>query len=108
MKYFFFQIYHNDSYLLEVDKVDRYKYVTCDICNMILNKRSLIEAHLPFYRIKRKKYHLSGSYDGFNVVSQKFKELYDSLVMLESGQKSLKKVFVKEPMVDKVLEKTEK
>lgn len=45
---------------------------------MILNKRSLIEAHLPFYRIKRKKYHLSGSYDGFNVVSQKFKELYDT------------------------------
>jgi len=78
MKYFFFQIYHNDSYLLEVDKVDRYKYVTCDICNMILNKRSLIEAHLPFYRIKRKKYHLSGSYDGFNVVSQKFKDLYDT------------------------------
>ena len=36
------------------------------------------------------------------------KELYDSLVMLESGQKSLKKVFVKEPMVDKVLEKAEK
>jgi hypothetical protein len=45
---------------------------------MILNKRSLIEAHLPFYRIKRKKYHLSGSYDGFNVVSQKFKDLYDT------------------------------
>jgi hypothetical protein len=35
------------------------------------------------------------------------KELYDSLVMLESGQKSLKKVYIKEPMVDKVLEKAE-
>jgi len=35
------------------------------------------------------------------------KELYDSVVMLESGQKSLKKVYVKEPMVDKVLEKSE-
>lgn len=35
------------------------------------------------------------------------KELYDSLVMLESGQKSLKKVYVKEPVVDKVLEKAE-
>jgi hypothetical protein len=27
--------------------------------------------------------------------------------MLESGQKSLKKVYIKEPMVDKVLEKAE-
>jgi hypothetical protein len=45
---------------------------------MILNKRNLIESHLPSYRIKRKKYHLSGSYDGFNVVSQNFKDLYDT------------------------------
>jgi hypothetical protein len=45
---------------------------------MILNKRSLIETHLPSYRIKRKKYHLSGSYDGFNVASQHFKELYET------------------------------
>ncbi len=78
MKHYFFQIYHNDSYLLEVSKVDRYKYVTCNTCHMILNKRSLIEAHLPSYRIKRKKYHLSGSYDGFNIASQSFKDLYDA------------------------------
>jgi hypothetical protein len=45
---------------------------------MILNKRSLIDVHLPSYRIKQKKYHLSGSYDGFNVVSQKFKDVYDA------------------------------
>ena len=44
---------------------------------MILNKRSLIEEHLPTYKIKRKKYHLSGSYDGFKMVSQKFKDLYE-------------------------------
>jgi hypothetical protein len=45
---------------------------------MILNKRGLIESHLPFYRIKRKRYHLSGSYDGFIVVSQSFKDLYEA------------------------------
>lgn len=78
MKYFTFEIYDNDSHLLETDKVDRYKYVTCGKCNMILNKRSLIESHLPSYRIKRKRYHLSGSYDGFNVVSQNFKDLYEA------------------------------
>ena len=78
MKYFETQFYDNDSYLLEVSKVDRHKYVTCNTCNLILNKRTLIESHLPKYKIKRKKYHLSGSYDGFNVVSQSFKELYES------------------------------
>ena len=78
MKYYRFEIYHNDSYLLEVSKIDRYKYVTCGTCNIILNKRSLIESHLPSYRIKRKKYHLSGSYDGFNVASQSFKDLYET------------------------------
>ena len=79
MKYYEFEIYDNDSYLLEVSKIDRYKYVTCDTCNMILNKRSLIASHLPSYRIKRKRYHLSGSYDGFNVASQRFKDLYETL-----------------------------
>lgn len=79
MKYFELQFYDNDSYLLEVSKVDRYKYITCPTCKMILNKRSLIEKHLPTYKIKRKKYHLSSSYDGFNVVSQEFKNLYDIL-----------------------------
>lgn len=77
MKYYVFEIYHNDSYLLETSKVDRYKYITCNACNMILDKRSLIESRLPFYKIKRKKYHLSGSYDGFNVASQSFKDLYE-------------------------------
>jgi hypothetical protein len=76
-KYYKFEIYDNDSYLLEVSKVDRYKYITCSTCNMILNKRCLIESHLPFYRIKRKRYHLSGSYDGFIFVSQSFKDLYE-------------------------------
>ena len=78
MKYYSFEIYHNDSHLLEVSKIDRYKYATCNTCKMILNKRSLIEAHLPTYRIKRKRYHLSCSYDGFNVVSQSFKDLYET------------------------------
>ena len=78
MKYYTFEIYHNDSYLLEVSKVDRYKYVTCSTCHMILNKRYLIESHLSSYKIKRKKYHLSGSYDGFNIVSQSFRNLYDT------------------------------
>lgn len=77
MKYYQFEIYHNDSYLLEVSKVDRHKYITCPACKLILNKRSLIEKHLSTYKIKRKKYHLSGSYDGFNVVSQEFKDLYN-------------------------------
>ena len=63
MKYYKFEVYHNDSYLLEVSKVDRYKYITCSTCKMILDKRNLIEKHLPTYKIKRKKYHLSGSYD---------------------------------------------
>lgn len=79
MKYYKFEIYHNDSYLLEVSKVDRHKYITCPTCKLILNKRSLIETHLPTYKIKRKKYHLSGSYDGFKVVSQAFKDLYETL-----------------------------
>ena len=77
MKYFELQFYDNDSYLLEVSKVDRHKYSTCPTCGMILNKRSLIEEHLPTYKIKRKKYHLSGSYDGFKMVSQEFKDLYE-------------------------------
>lgn len=77
MKYFELQFYDNDSYLLEVSKVDRHKYITCPTCKLILNKRSLIEKHLSTYKIKRKKYHLSGSYDGFNVVSQEFKDLYN-------------------------------
>lgn len=77
MKYYVFEIYDNDSYLLETSNVDRYKYITCNACNMILDKRSLIESRLPFYKIKRKKYHLSGSYDGFNVASQSFKDLYE-------------------------------
>ncbi len=77
MKWFTFEIYDNDSYLLEVSKIDRHKYITCNSCKLILNKRTLIETHLPKYRIKRKKYHLSGSYDGFNVVSQDFKNLYE-------------------------------
>ena len=79
MKYYKFEVYHNDSYLLEVSKVDRYKYITCSTCKMILDKRNLIEKHLPTYMIKRKKYHLSGSYDGFKVVSQEFKDLYEVL-----------------------------
>jgi hypothetical protein len=79
MKYFKIQFYDNDSYLLEVSKVDRHKYKTCNTCKLILNKRTLIESHLPKYRIKKKKYHLSGSYDGFNVVSQEFKNLYEKL-----------------------------
>ena len=79
MKYYKFEVYHNDSYLLEVSKVDRYKYITCSTCKMILDKRNLIEKHLPTYTIKRKKYHLSGSYDGFKVVSQEFKDLYEVL-----------------------------
>ena len=57
MKYYKFEVYHNDSYLLEVSKVDRYKYITCSTCKMILDKRNLIEKHLPTYTIKRKKYH---------------------------------------------------
>lgn len=77
MKYYSFELYDNDSYLLEVDKVDRHKYTTCDICHMIFNKRSLIETHLSSYRIKRKKYHLSASYDGFDAASQFFKDLYE-------------------------------
>lgn len=76
MKYFQLDIYHNDSYLLEVSAIDRHKYITCPTCELILNKRSLIEHYLLAYRIKRKRYHLSGSYDGFNVVSHKFKQLY--------------------------------
>ena len=79
MKYYKFEVYHNDSYLLEVSKVDRYKYITCSTCKMILDKRNLIEKHLPTYMIKRKKYHLSGSYYGFKVVSQEFKDLYEVL-----------------------------
>lgn len=79
MKWYKFEIYDNDSYLLEVSKVDRHKYITCNSCGLILKKRDLIEVHLPKYRVKRKKYHLSGSYDGFNVVSHSFKDLYDSL-----------------------------
>ena len=79
MKYYILGIYDNDSYLLEVSKVDRHKYKTCNTCKLILNKRTLIESHLPKYRIKKKKYHLSGSYDGFNVVSQEFKNLYEKL-----------------------------
>ena len=43
MKYFELQFYDNDSYLLNVSKVDRHKYITCPTCKMILNKRSLIE-----------------------------------------------------------------
>ena len=73
MKYFELQFYDNDSYLLDVSKVDRHKYITCPSCRMILNKRSLVEEHLPTYKIKRKKYHLSGSYDGFKMVSQNLK-----------------------------------
>lgn len=77
MKYYMLEIYDNDSYLLEVSKIDRHRYITCSVCKMILDKRSLIEKYLPTYTIKRKKYHLSGSYDGFNVVSQEFKDLYE-------------------------------
>jgi len=44
---------------------------------MILDKRNLIEKHLLTYKIKRKKYHLSSSYDGFKVVSKEFKNLYE-------------------------------
>ena len=77
MKYFELQFYDNDSYLLDVSKVNRHKYITCPSCRMILNKRSLVEEHLPTYKIKRKKYHLSVSYDGFKVVSQEFKDLYE-------------------------------
>jgi hypothetical protein len=44
---------------------------------MILDKRNLIEKHLLTYKIKRRKYHLSSSYDGFKVVSQEFKNLYE-------------------------------
>ena len=47
MKYFELQFYNNDSYLLEVSKVDRHKYITCSTCKMILDKRNLIEKHLP-------------------------------------------------------------
>ena len=77
MKYFELQFYDNDSYPLDVSKVNRHKYITCPSCRMILNKRSLVEEHLPTYKIKRKKYHLSVSYDGFKVVSQEFKDLYE-------------------------------
>jgi len=78
IKYSKIQFYDNDSYLLEISKVDRHKYNTCNTCRLILDKRTLIESHLPKYRIKRKKYHLSCSYDGFNIVSQEFKSLYES------------------------------
>ena len=77
MKYFELQFYDNDSYLLEVSKVDRHKYITCSTCKMILDKRNLIEKHLPTYTIKRKKYQLSCRYDGFKVVLQEFKDLYE-------------------------------
>ena len=77
MKYFELQFYDNDSYLLNVSKVDRHNYITCPTCGIILNKRNLIEKHLPAYKIKRKKYHLSGSYDDFKMVSQEFKDLYE-------------------------------
>ena len=40
MKYFELQFYDNDSYLLEVSKVDRHKYITCSTCKMILDKRN--------------------------------------------------------------------
>lgn len=43
------------SYLSEVGKADRGKYATCSAGKLILNKRSLIETHLPTYKIKRKK-----------------------------------------------------
>lgn len=77
MEYYAFQVYDNDSYLLNVSRVDRHKYATCPVCKMILDKRRLIEDHLPAYKVKRKRYHLSGSYDGFKVVSQALKDLYD-------------------------------
>ena len=78
MKYFELQFYDNDSYLLDVSKADRCRYITCPSCKLILNKRSLIEGHLSTYKINKRKYHLSSSYDGFNVVSQEFKSLYES------------------------------
>ena len=56
MKYYKFEVYHNDSYLLEVSKVDRHKYITCPTCKMILDKRNLIEKHLLTYKIKRSSY----------------------------------------------------
>ncbi len=43
------------SYLLEVGKADRGKYATCSAGKLILNKRSLIETHLPTYKIKKEE-----------------------------------------------------
>ena len=83
MKYFFFQIYHNDSYLLEVDKVDRYKYVTCDICNMILNKRISYEIIAGIYYVdevevlnilKNDSSTISDITDGFDILKKKVKK----------------------------------
>lgn len=78
MKWYLLAIYDNDSYLLKVGEADRNEYALCDKCNMILDKRTLIESNLPSYKIRRKKYHISCSYDGFIVVSQDFKNLYES------------------------------
>jgi len=50
MEYYAFQVYDNDSYLLNVSRVDRHKYATCPVCKMILDKRRLIEDHLPAYK----------------------------------------------------------
>ncbi len=79
MKYYELIIYDNDSYLLQVSKVDRDRYIHCDSCKMIQNKRNLIDSHLLTFKLKRKKYQISGTYDGFFVVSQHFKDLYEQL-----------------------------
>lgn len=76
MKFFQFAMYDNDSYLLKVDKKYRNNYNVCPLCNMICDKRSLITEYVDQLKIKKRKYHLSTTYDGFNVVSQDFKDLY--------------------------------
>lgn len=70
-------MYDNDSYLLKINKKDRRIYHLCTECDVICNKRSLILDSLPEFKVKRKKFNLSSTYDGFNIASAKFKNLYE-------------------------------
>lgn len=73
MNYYNIIFYDNDTCFLKKTSA-----IVCSSCNMYLNKRQLIDKYITNYKSKRRKSHFLCTYDGFQIVSQEFKNLYNA------------------------------
>ncbi len=73
MKYFGISGHDNDSHLLDENHVQR-----CPICKQIQNKHEAGIKSAISFKIKKKKYDFSTTYDGFLIGSEKIRNLYIS------------------------------